>query len=162
MQQSLGQKSGPTLEFDRISRDLNQNIFECMAQNVYGVSTPADVKLNVLYAPLLLNTSNPEIVNVGHQATLGCVFEGNPEPEVKWHYTDPLSKSSATHLLENQKQQLLIIKNATYRNEGDYHCEARNQINGVYYGVRSPTIVLDVFGEPQFLVKVSSRLKKLL
>lgn len=125
-----------------------------MAQNVYGVSVPVDVKLNVLYAPFLLNTSHSESVVVGHQATLGCVFEGNPEPEVKWHYTDPLSKTAVAHLLDNQKQQYLVIKNATYRNEGDYHCEARNQINGVYYGVRSSNIILDVYGEPQFLVKV--------
>jgi len=142
------------LEFERISRDLNQNTFECLAQNSYGISLPADVKLNVLYAPFLINTSHSESVALGSQAQLACLFDGNPEPEVKWHYTDPLSRLAAPVQLENNKQQYLLIRNVTYRNEGDYHCEARNQINGVFYGVRSSNIVLDVFGEPQFLVKV--------
>lgn len=144
------------LEFERISRDLNQNVFECLAQNSYGISLPADVKLNVLYAPYLVNTSNPESVQLGLDATLACRFDGNPEPEVKWLYTDPLSKTAVAQQLDNSRnKQYLTIRNATYRNEGDYHCEARNQINGVYYGVRSSNIVLDIWGEPQFLIKSS-------
>lgn len=62
-------------------------------------------------------------------------------------------------MIDNNKQQHLNLKNVSYRNEGDYHCEARNQINGVSYGVRSSNIILDVYGEPQFLVKVSSTLQ---
>lgn len=150
---TLPTRPGPVLEFERISRELNQNVFECMAQNSYGISLPADVKLNVLYAPYLVNTSHSESVQLSNQATLACLFEGNPEPEVKWHYTDPLAKTSQAQLLDNNKSQYLSIKNVTYRNEGDYHCEARNQINGVYYGVRSSNIILDVYGEPQFLLK---------
>lgn len=149
-------RPGPVLEFERITKDLNQNVFECLAQNSYGISLPADVKLNVLYPPFSLNTSHSESVVVGSQAQLACLFDGNPEPEVKWHYTDPLARSAHAVQLDNSKQQYLTIKNVTYRNEGDYHCEARNQINGVYYGVRSSNIILDVYGEPQFLVKVSS------
>lgn len=152
---TLPTRPGAVLEFERISRDLNQNTFECLAQNSYGISMPADVKLNVLYAPVVLNTSNSDSVALGSEAHLACVFDGNPEPEVKWLYTDPLSRSAKAVELENNKQQYLNIKNVTYRNEGDYHCEARNQINGVFYGVRSSNIILDVFGEPQFLVKVS-------
>ena len=148
------------LEFERISRDLNQNVFECLAQNSYGISLPADVKLNVLYAPSPINTSHSESVALGSQAQLACLFDGNPEPEIKWHYTDPLSRSAMAVQLDNNKhQQYLTINNVTYRNEGDYHCEARNQINGVNYGVRSSNIILDVFGEPQFLAKSPTHLK---
>lgn len=147
------------LEFEHISRDLNQNVFECLAQNAYGISLPADVKLNVLYAPSLVNTSRSESVALGSQAHLACIFDGNPEPEVKWLYSDPLSRSAASVQLETskQQQQYLTIRNVTYRNEGDYHCEARNQIQGVSYSMRSSNIALDVFGEPQFLVKVSEQ-----
>jgi len=149
---------GPVLDFERIGREYNQMVYECFAQNPYGISMPTDVKLNVLYAPFLLNTSRSEAVQVGHEARLMCQFEGNPQPEIKWLYTDPLSKSASAQLVDTSSsgdKQLLVIRNATYRNEGDYHCEARNLINGQQYGVRSSNINLDVYGEPQFLVKVS-------
>lgn len=151
------------MEFERITRELNQNVFECLAQNSYGISLPADVKLNVLYAPSQVNTSSSESVSVGSDAQLACIFDGNPEPEVKWLYTDPLSRSGAASQLAElshpqppgTSRQFLTIRNVTYRNEGDYHCEARNQINGLSYAVRSSNMILDVFGEPQFLLKVS-------
>ena len=154
----LANKIGPVLEFERIGREYNQNVFECMAQNSYGVSTPADVKLNVLYAPHLVNTSHNEALHVGQDAKLMCQFEGNPQPEIKWLYTDPMSKSASAHLVDTSglsDKQFLLVKNLTYRNEGDYHCEARNSINGQTYAVRSSNIILDVYGEPQFLAKVS-------
>ena len=179
----LASKVGPVLEFERISRDYNQIVYECLAQNTYGVSSPADVKLNVLYAPAVLNTSRSDSVQVGDAAQLACVFDGNPAPEIKWFYADPLSKSAAPLQVGNEMtssssssgvavqqaqnkaagaalqaplppaQQHLQIRNVTYRNEGDYHCEARNQINGQVYSVRSSNIQLDVYGEPQFLAK---------
>lgn len=149
-------RPGPVLEFERIARDDNQNVYECLAQNSHGVSAPADVKLNVLYAPLLLNTSASRAVPLGAPAELACIFDGNPAPEVRWHYTDPLARQAASVALDGARQQTLVIRNVSYRNEGDYHCEARNQINGIFYGVRSSNILVDVFGEPQFLVKVSS------
>lgn len=104
---------------------------------------------------MLVNTSHSESVSVGNRATLACIFEGNPEPEVKWFYTDPMSKYNQALPLDN-KSQYLIMQNVTYKQEGDYHCEAKNRINGYDYTVRSSNIILDVFGEPQFLVKVSS------
>lgn len=150
--------SGPVLEFQHIGRDSNQDVYECLAQNAHGVSAPADVKLNVLFAPAVLNSSHSESVLVGSQAQLACLFEGNPQPEIRWFYTDPLSKSASTLQLDNDRKSALTIKNVTYRNEGDYFCEARNYINGQAYSVRSSNILLDVFGEPQFLVKVSRAL----
>lgn len=168
-QPATPQKPGQVLEFERITRESNQNVYECVAQNAHGVSQPTDVRLNVLYAPVLVNTSHSESVLVGSRASLACNFDGNPEPEVKWLYTDPLSRLPQALVLENSQtttstsntinlksMQNLDISNVSYRNEGDYHCEARNNINGVFYGVRSSNIILDVFGEPQFLAKGAS------
>lgn len=160
----VANKVGPVLEFERIGREYNQNVFECLAQNSHGVSTPTDVKLNVLYAPFLVNTSHSESIRMGQEARLMCQFEGNPQPEIKWLYTDPMSKSAAAQLVDTSAmsdKQFLLIRNTTYRNEGDYHCEARNTINGQQYGVRSSNIILDIFGEPQFLIKVSAPLGSL-
>ena len=173
----MSNQKGGQLNFERIGREYNQNVFECLAQNALGISTPAEVKLNVLYAPFLLNTSHSESVNLGSEARLECIFDGNPAPEIKWFYADPLSRSASAMQIDQtisqsqgqalnsnsnstqnskhkqQLQQLLVIKNATYRNEGDYHCEARNAINGQAYAVRSSNIGLDIFGEPQILAK---------
>lgn len=163
------------MEFERVNREWNQNVYECLAQNSLGLSEPIDVKLNVLYPPLPIRTSNPEPVQLGGSTELACLFEGNPEPEIKWLYTDPLGKTAQAvtmaqppagppvaggpgepgKQLAAARHQVLPIRNVTYRNEGEYHCEARNLINGVPYSVRSGNIVLDVYGEPQFLVKVS-------
>lgn len=149
-------QSGPLLEFQHITRDSNQDIYECLAQNSYGISTPVDLKLNVLFAPASLNTSRSDSVPLGGSAQLVCLFEGNPAPEVRWLYTDPLSKSAVALPLDAaRQQQVLWIRNASYRNEGDYHCEAKNLINGQAFSSRSSNILLDIFGEPQFLAKVS-------
>lgn len=127
------------------------------------MSAPVDVKLNVLFAPLLINTSHSESVLVGSSAQLSCLFDGNPAPTVRWLYTDPLSKiaeSIPLHSSSQMSSQYLSITNVTYKNEGDYHCEAQNKINGHHYTVRSSNILLDVFGEPQFL-PISSQSQQL-
>lgn len=146
------------LNFERTSRELNQNTFQCFAQNNHGISLPADVKLNVLYPPTALNSTGSASVELGSEAALSCTFDGNPRPEIRWLFADPLSRSHTPMLIENPDKRsphTLVIRNVSYRNEGDYHCEARNQINGQEFYMRSSNMLLDVFGEPQFLVKVS-------
>lgn len=36
------------LSFDKVTRDLDASLFECQAQNEYGISEPAQVALDVL------------------------------------------------------------------------------------------------------------------
>lgn len=141
------------LEFQHITRDSNQDRYECFAQNPLGTSAAVEVRLNVLFAPAVLNSSHSDSIQLGNSTHLSCLFEGNPSPEIKWFYVDPLSKLATTLQLENDKKSQLQLKNVTYRNEGDYYCEARNYINGQVYAVRSSNILLDIYGEPQFLMK---------
>lgn len=150
-------RPGALLEFERVGRELNQAVFECFAQNALGVSQPVDVRLNVLFAPYLVNTSASESVQLSASAQLACLFDGNPAPDVRWLYTSPFAgarePSAALELLSGKSGggQHLVVANASYKHEGDYFCEARNKVNGVNYSVRSSNIALDVFGEPQFL-----------
>lgn len=150
---------GRQLTFDQTGRELNQNTFQCLARNVRGSSTPAEVKLNVLYPPTALNASGSQPVVVNTDASLYCLFAGNPQPEIRWIFTDPLGRQPANSVqIDNPNKREphhLSIQNVSYRNEGDYHCEARNKINGQEYYMRSSNILLDVYGEPQFLAKVS-------
>lgn len=159
-------KTGPILEVNQVSRAYNRVMYECLAQNTLGVGPPAEMRLNVLYPPRSFNTTESGPVLVGQSKQLQCLFDGNPQPEIKWFYQDPLSRSAASVLIDNSKdwdkrpknlydQQYLAIQNVTYRNEGEYYCEARNTINGQSNMVRSTPITLDVFGMPQFLAKVS-------
>lgn len=151
-----------------MSRAYNRNSYQCIATNSLGSSSPIEVKLNVLYPPRATNVTESGHVLVGSSQQLYCGFDGNPAPEIKWLYVDPLSRTLTSVVVDNsrdlapsqqqatsqQHQQTLIIRNVTYRNEGEYICEARNTINGHVNVVRSMPINLDVFGEPQFLAKV--------
>jgi hypothetical protein len=153
---------------NQVSRAYNRGLYECLAQNSLGVSRPAEMRLNVLYPPRAINATESGHVFVGTSKQLHCAFDGNPQPEIKWYYQDPLSRTATSVLIDNSKdwdqqqpkslaeQQFLTIRNVTYRNEGEYVCEARNTINGQTNTIRSVPINLDVIGEPQFLVKVSA------
>lgn len=164
----LSSRLGPVLELAQVSRVYNRARYECLAQNSLGISQPAETRLSVLYAPRAINSTESGYVSVGNTKQLQCLFEGNPQPEIKWFYVDPLSRTATSVVIDNSKdwqqqqqaksladQQLLVIRNVTYRNEGDYHCEARNTINGHTNAIRSTPMSLDVLGEPQFLAKVS-------
>lgn len=159
--------TGPALELSSVTRNYNRARYECLARNSLGISPPAETRVNVLFPPRATNATESGHVDLGSNKQLQCLFDGNPQPEIKWFYLDPLSRTAASVMIDNSKdwqqqqaksladQQVLSIRNVTYRNEGEYHCEARNTINGQTNTVRSSPISLDVFGEPQFLAKVS-------
>ena len=46
--QTSGRTEPHILSFDRVTRDLDASLFECQAQNEYGISEPALVSLDVL------------------------------------------------------------------------------------------------------------------
>ena len=104
----------------------------------------------------ILTLVSPSIVHVGpsnivsaqtyNKTLLTCNAEGNPPPKYKW-----LQKFPTHDVLIRGYNQQLFIENVTYEHQGEYVCEAINEINGETRSVQSDPITLEVSGAPQVL-----------
>ncbi|XP_053203120.1 irregular chiasm C-roughest protein-like isoform X2 [Panonychus citri] len=138
------------LWFREAKRDMNGAIFECFAQNEKGVARPVPVRIDVLYQPHSVNYSTEQSVQTGKSIKLYCFFDGNPKPEVHWYQIDPRTSQHHRIDMPSDNNQILLIANATYSHEGKYYCQATNIINDVTNVIKSPPMMLDIYGAPAF------------
>lgn len=64
------------------------------------------------------------MVKEGEDVSLNCTADGNPEPEVKWHFK---SQTKAT----GRRQTTLTISKASADDDGHYTCTATNDLGNV-------------------------------
>ena len=138
------------LFFEEAKRDMNGAVYECYAQNAKGVARPVPVRLDVLYPPHSVNYSSEQTVQTGKSIKLHCYFDGNPKPEVHWYQIDPRTGQHHKIDMPSDNNQILYISNATYSHEGEYYCQATNIINDITNVIKSPLMVLDIYGVPAF------------
>lgn len=133
-------------------------IYSCSASNDVGQSQELEVNIDVKYRPSILKVfPNPgATVSVYNNTTLSCEAEGNPPPKYSW-----LQKMGGNPVAWQQRGNtaLLQIPNVTYQYQGQYVCEATNEINGRTHKATSAEISLDVTGAPQVLTD-TARTKK--
>ena len=79
---------------------------------------------------------------------LTCEAEGNPPPKYTWLQKLP---TQGEEVLIRGYEQELTIKNVTYDYQGEFVCQAMNEINGEKRTVQSEPIQLKVSGPPQVL-----------
>ncbi|UXI19888.1 uncharacterized protein NH340_JMT05831 [Sarcoptes scabiei] len=142
------------LLLQNISRVLNEKIFQCSAVNDIGASETESVKINVLYPPQLININYPrKNITVGDDIQFECNFAGNPEPKIRWSFTDAITKNLHHLKSSDENPRILVIKNATYMNEGDYYCHGinYNSILNKEITVPSSKFAINVVGKPLFL-----------
>ncbi|KAK5619293.1 hypothetical protein CRENBAI_015520 [Crenichthys baileyi] len=78
------------------------------------------IPLNVLYAPIIRNMSDPVEVMDGSPLTLSCSAEGNPEPTITW--------TVGGRTLQRGRGGQLHLSLVKLSDAGRYECEARNSV----------------------------------
>ncbi|XP_049301026.1 twitchin isoform X7 [Anopheles funestus] len=132
--------------------------FRVYAVNNYGVSPPSPETRSVRIGEQL-DTEKPEwvkrlkfnLVPLGKSVELTCEAHGKPEPTCRWLRNGKEITHGGQYALESKNGVFsLHISNVTYRDEGDYTCEALN-----FVGVIHTTGALKI-GVPPKLVNIPS------
>ncbi|XP_065089532.1 twitchin isoform X13 [Ochlerotatus camptorhynchus] len=132
--------------------------FRVYAVNSYGVSPPSPETRSVRIGEQL-NTEKPEwvkrlkfsLVPLGKSVQLSCEAHGKPEPTCRWLRNGKEITHGGQFALESKNGVFsLHISNVTYRDEGDYTCEAHNFVGAVH------TTAAVKIGVPPKLVNIPS------
>ena len=101
-------------------------------------------------------TDSPRILSVGpspivqakmnNKTVLTCEAEGNPAPRYSW-----LQMLPSQEVLIRGDSRELVIENITYDYQGEFVCQATNEINGEQRTVQSEPIKVEVTGAPQIM-----------
>ncbi|KAG9509735.1 Tyrosine-protein phosphatase Lar, partial [Fragariocoptes setiger] len=129
---------GSVLRIDPLRKDRDEGTYECFVEN--GVGEPIRSKAEVKVVtdqetpsgfPKILSptTSRQYTVELDHPATIECIYEGDPKPEITWlrNYV-PIDFSNPRYFIINSRE--LRIQNSNEKDNGDYECQASN-IHGI-------------------------------
>eukprot|EP00066_Takifugu_rubripes_P003816 XP_003966706.1 PREDICTED: obscurin-like protein 1 [Takifugu rubripes] len=84
-------------------------------------------------APRVLGYPRPVIAQLGSDATLRCLIDGDPRPDVIWERKNVQIESGGHYTLsEEGKSYLLTITEVTMQDAGQYICKAKNSIGETY------------------------------
>lgn len=84
-------------------------------------------------APRVLGYPRPVIAQFGSDATLRCLIDGDPRPDVIWERKNVQITSGGHYTLsEDGKSYLLTITEVTTQDAGQYICKAKNNIGETY------------------------------
>ena len=87
--------------------------------------------LLLLLAPPIISTEPVSIMNAHHGSSpsLMCVAEGTPTPTITWlKNLLPLTPDPRLVVVSEEGMGVLLIKNATLLDEGQYSCVATNPL----------------------------------
>nr|XP_057926871.1 hemicentin-1 [Doryrhamphus excisus] len=114
--------SNGALKFSRVTLG-DAGTYQCLAKNEAGVAV-GRTKL-VLQVPPVLSVPHVEYTAVlGQPASMECVADGQPQPEVTWHKDRRAIVDSAhTHMYANGT---LVITSTQHSDAGLYTCTAKN------------------------------------
>lgn len=84
-------------------------------------------------APRVLGHPRPVVAQCGSVATLRCLIDGDPRPDVIWERKNVQILSEGHYKLsEDGKAYLLTITGVTMQDAGQYICKAKNSIGETY------------------------------
>ncbi|XP_066948051.1 irregular chiasm C-roughest protein-like isoform X2 [Macrobrachium rosenbergii] len=123
--------------------------YTCEARNPVGASDPISVKIDVKYAPRVLQVGPAPIVTatLHNHTLLECLAEGNPPPKYTWIQTIPDSGKTVVR----GNNATLLLESMTYEHQGQYVCVASNTIKGELIEDTSTPVTVEVVGAPHVL-----------
>ncbi|XP_072488821.1 hemicentin-2 isoform X7 [Notamacropus eugenii] len=133
--------------------------YMCKAVNELGAAS-ADIKLEVGYAPRLVESPQNMAVEMGKNAMLACRAEGHPGLRIIWVRANgkPLPIHSVQGSRARQLQTgVLFLKNVTPEDQGLYICEAHNT-----FGKVQAEVQLTVIGHEPPQIASSARMVRVL
>ncbi|XP_041416718.1 receptor-type tyrosine-protein phosphatase S isoform X12 [Xenopus laevis] len=137
--------AGAVLRIQPLRTPRDENVYECVAQNVHGEEV-VSAKLTVLREDQLPSgfpniDMGPQlkVVERTRTATMLCAASGNPDPEITWFKdflpVDPASSNGRIKQLRSENTPIrgaLQIENSEETDQGKYECVATNSA-GVRY-----------------------------
>ncbi|XP_078657269.1 uncharacterized protein LOC144903175 isoform X4 [Branchiostoma floridae x Branchiostoma belcheri] len=133
--------TGALLLFNGLRKE-DSGTYTCRADHVVQQASDS-VELEVLYPAQIVNISGDQIVHVSETATLWCMAEGNPDPNITWFRMGD-DQSSAMALSEARGNGVnLVLRNPQQNDSGEYACMAGNGVGPddskfVKFTVREP------------------------
>lgn len=112
-----------------------ENIYVVLLTVIGIINTFSNLTLFPTDAPVFKMVNETKKVNPGENVTFECCAEGNPPPEISWHYT------SAVNVMETTggRQKNISITGAMSTNAGVYVCVATNKVGRL---TRSETLMM--------------------
>ncbi|KAM4050702.1 receptor-type tyrosine-protein phosphatase S [Anomaloglossus baeobatrachus] len=131
--------AGAVLRIQPLRTPRDENVYECVAQNILGEST-VSAKLTVLREdqlppgfPNIDMGPQLKVVERTRTATMLCAASGNPDPEITW-FKDflPVDPVASSGRIKQLRSGALQIENSEETDQGKYECVATNSA-GVRY-----------------------------
>ncbi|XP_029904448.1 NT-3 growth factor receptor [Myripristis murdjan] len=115
-----------------ISRDDNNFLLTCIAENVVGM-TNSSIQLNVQFPPVILRLAEPER---RHDTCIEFTVRGYPHPKLRWfHGQKEILQSQYIRtemaFYQDYLEGCLTFQNPTHINNGNYTLEASNPLGTV-------------------------------
>ncbi|XP_044124279.1 receptor-type tyrosine-protein phosphatase S isoform X9 [Bufo gargarizans] len=134
--------AGAVLRIQPLRTPRDENVYECVAQNIHGEAT-VSAKLTVLREdqlppgfPNIDMGPQLKVVERTRTATMLCAASGNPDPEITWFKdflpVDPAASKGRIKQLRSETFGALQIENSEETDQGKYECVATNSA-GVRY-----------------------------
>ncbi|XP_074834404.1 receptor-type tyrosine-protein phosphatase S isoform X5 [Carettochelys insculpta] len=133
------ESAGAVLRIQPLRTPRDENVYECVAQNIHGEIT-VHAKLTVLREDQLPSgfpniDMGPQlkVVERTRTATMLCAASGNPDPEITW-FKDflPVDPSASNGRIKQLRSGGLQIESSEETDQGKYECVASNSA-GVRY-----------------------------
>ncbi|XP_059575968.1 receptor-type tyrosine-protein phosphatase S isoform X15 [Alligator mississippiensis] len=133
------ESAGAVLRIQPLRTPRDENIYECVAQNLHGEVT-VQARLTVLREdqlppgfPNIDMGPQLKVVERTRTATMLCAASGNPDPEITW-FKDflPVDPSASNGRIKQLRSGGLQIESSEETDQGKYECVASNSA-GVRY-----------------------------
>ncbi|XP_078354372.1 roundabout homolog 1-like [Oculina patagonica] len=95
--------------------------YRCVANNSLGNDTSNTATLDIQYQPKITAHPLSNIIKEGHNVTISCKAEGNPEPKISW------TRNGIIISFAQHEKQLAIV-NVNRIDSGEYQCVANNSV----------------------------------
>ncbi|XP_035219308.1 Down syndrome cell adhesion molecule-like protein Dscam2 isoform X2 [Stegodyphus dumicola] len=120
-----------TLSFSSVSQNHNGN-YTCIATNPVA-SRNQTATMIVRVPPKWRTEPSDKSVVMGQPVVFDCQANGYPDPVIRWKRSTEGSKSQFQVIISNENVQILengslIIKEASKDDNGDYMCQATNDV----------------------------------
>ncbi|XP_063058094.1 receptor-type tyrosine-protein phosphatase S isoform X2 [Engraulis encrasicolus] len=131
--------AGAVLRIQPLRAPRDENIYECVAENIAGEITTS-AKLSIIREDLLPQgfpriDMGPQlkVVERTRTATMLCAASGVPDPEISW-FKDllPIDPSQSSGRIKQLRSGALQIENTEETDQGKYECVASN-VEGVRF-----------------------------
>ena len=125
---------GKTLVINKVDFD-DEGEYTCEASNGVGVGKHHSVNLKVHQTPYLTKEPINQIAAKGEDVVIECRAGGYPAPIIQWTYNGKPIRDSSLNPRRSVSKNMIIIRNLTTQDTGNYGCNATTDHSYIYKDV---------------------------